>query len=66
MLEFAEILGRATGSYMRVDLYATPAGAVVGELALSPGKGGYSRFADELLGRRWWGLIPDGVLGLPP
>jgi hypothetical protein len=60
MLEFAETLGKAVGSYVRVDLYATPAGAVVGEFALHPGRG-MNDFADELLGRLWSENIPDGV-----
>lgn len=61
MLGFAETLGRAVGSYMRVDLYATAAGAVVGEFAPTPGRGGYSHFADQLLGRLWSQFIPDQI-----
>jgi hypothetical protein len=54
MLECAEVLGRAYGTYVRVDLYPTDKGCVFGEFCSLPAQGsGFSEYADELLGTYW-------------
>ena len=60
MLESARRLGEAYGTYVRVDMYATPKGCVFGEFSSAPRRGnGYTAFADDLLGRYWQETCPD-------
>jgi hypothetical protein len=59
MLHFARTLGLAVESYVRVDTYATPRGAVVGELAMLPG--GIAEWANRHLGALWDEWIPDRI-----
>jgi hypothetical protein len=59
MLRFARTLGHAVGSYVRVDMHATSRGAVVGELALTPG--GSSEWANRRLGALWGDWISDRI-----
>jgi hypothetical protein len=54
MIAIAQSLGRAYGSFVRVDVYAGPNGAVFGELTGTPAEGrGFSEFADRYLRDLW-------------
>jgi hypothetical protein len=62
ILQQAKKLGRAYGSFIRVDFYATPEGAVFGEFASTPTNGnGFTRFADEYLETFWRDYCPDAL-----
>ena len=62
MRAMATTLGTAFGSYVRVDLYAGPRGALFGEFAATPNKGrGFTAFGDRRLGDFWARTYPDRV-----
>jgi hypothetical protein len=55
-------LGRAFGTYVRVDYYASDQGPVFSEFSSMPMNGLYfTPFADEHLGRLWDAVCPDQV-----
>jgi hypothetical protein len=59
MLSGVRKIGAAYGSFVRVDMYATTAGAVFGELTGTPSEGnGYSDFADKYFGELWSETCP--------
>lgn len=53
MAAIARRLSAASGTFIRVDLYATDRGAVFGEFASSPSCRGYTPFAEEYFGNLW-------------
>ena len=60
LLHYARRLGKAYGTFVRVDLYASEEGAVFGELAAAPAGGkGLTRYADEYLERLWRAAFPE-------
>lgn len=62
MTRIATMLGRELGTFMRVDLYDTPSGVHFGEFSSVPGgPKGFTRFADDYLGRLWQEHVPDRV-----
>jgi hypothetical protein len=62
MLEAARTLGRAYGSYVRVDLYATPRGCVFGEFAPTPRLGrGFTAHAERYFEDLWRETMPDRI-----
>lgn len=59
ILDTARRLGRAYGTYVRVDVYATDRGCVFGEFSPTPTRGeGYSDFGDEYLLSHWRSALP--------
>jgi len=62
MLAVARRLGSAYGTAVRVDQYATSAGAVFGEFSSIPHGGkNFTPFANDYLGEVWQRVFPDGV-----
>ena len=62
LLDTARTLGRAFGSYVRVDLYDTGDGPVFAEFAPVPSRGrAYTRDADARLSELWTKHLPDAV-----
>lgn len=58
----ARTLGSAFGSFVRVDLYAGPQGALFGEFTSTPSKGlGWTDFADRHLGDLWQLVFPQRI-----
>jgi len=58
----AMTIGKAYGSFVRVDVYAGPRGALFGELTGTPAEGrGFTEFADRRLGELWELTYPDAV-----
>ena len=56
MLELVQRIGRLHQAFVRIDVYATPRGAVLGEFTPFPFSGrGLTRRADVFLGRHWVG-----------
>jgi hypothetical protein len=62
ILATARTLGRAYGTYVRVDLYATDEGCVFGEFAATPSRGmNIAPYADQYFGSLWQELLGDAV-----
>jgi hypothetical protein len=62
MLVLAKKLGKAFGSYVRVDLYASEHGCVFGEFSSTPAQGrGFSKYADEYFGALWQDAFGDKI-----
>jgi len=62
MVDAALRLGGAFGTYIRVDLYATPRGCVFGEFSSLPHAGThFTPYADELFEDLWCRKFPDAV-----
>jgi hypothetical protein len=62
MLTYARKLGKAYGTYVRVDLYASRGGCVFGEFSSTPGRGtGLTRHAEEYFGALWQEAFPDRI-----
>ena len=62
LIEAAERLGQAYGTYVRVDLFLSAAGPVFGEFSPTSGlRGGFLPAADRWLGDVWQRQIPDAV-----
>ena len=60
LVECARTLGRAYGTFVRVDLYATDKGCVFGEFSSIPADGReFTPFADRYLGEQWARVFPD-------
>lgn len=61
MCTIARKVGQALGTHVRVDMYDTDAGAVLGEVTLFPSAG--LRFNDygEAMMTQAWALFPDGL-----
>ena len=58
----ARTLGKAFGSFVRVDMYAGAQGALFGEFAATPSKGqAFTAFADQYLGELWAATYPDSI-----
>ena len=69
MVEDVRLLGRAMGSFMRIDMYATHKGAVFGEFTPTPEGGkGFTEWADKYLGTFWKGVegADEGSITEPP
>ena len=60
-LALSERLGRATGTYFRIDWFLAGDGVVFNELSSQPMRGRYTPFGDELLGQAWQDHCPDAV-----
>jgi hypothetical protein len=60
LLKAGQRLGRAYGTYVRVDFLVSEDGLVFGELATTPG-GRWTAFADEYFGRMWQEAFPDAL-----
>lgn len=60
MLDAAARLGRAIGTYMRIDFFGTDRGSVFNEFASTPsiGKPQFTPFCDAFLGRLWQERCP--------
>jgi teichuronopeptide biosynthesis TupA-like protein len=63
MLETATRLGTAIGTYMRIDFFASDAGAVFNEFSSTPQirRPGYTRCCEEMFGALWQQQFPDAV-----
>lgn len=62
MRDVALRLGRAYDTFVRIDLYATRAGCVFGELSSTPYRGrGFTPYADRLFGSLWERHLPGKV-----
>jgi hypothetical protein len=58
----ATCLGRALGTYMRVDFFATHGGCVFNEFSSTPADGdGWTPFCDELFGSYWDEKFPHAT-----
>lgn len=54
MIRIAEMIGSDCGDYVRVDLYDTPTGVVLGEVTIfSHGGVGFSEIGDRILAQTW-------------
>jgi len=59
LIRAGQRLGRAYGTYVRVDFLVTETKVVFGEFATTPGGGrGFTPFADQYLGGLWQGAFP--------
>lgn len=61
MLVFAKQLGKAYGTYVRVDLFSSLKGCVFGEFSSTPGWGKGSEDVDELFGALWQEKLGDKI-----
>lgn len=61
MRSIARRLSAASGTFVRVDLYATDRGAVFGEFASCPFSRGYAAFAEEYFGGLWQTHCPGAL-----
>lgn len=62
MLSMARAISVACGTFVRVDTYVGPRGAVFGELTGTPAQGNsYTDFADKYLGEYWQRTFPDAL-----
>jgi hypothetical protein len=62
ILRLATRLGRALGTYMRVDFFATPGGCIFNEFSSTPADGeGWTPFCDELFGGYWDEKFPHAI-----
>jgi hypothetical protein len=60
MLDMASRLGRALGTYMRIDFFATDRGCVFNEFASTPHQGGFfTAYSDRLFGDLWADNAPS-------
>ena len=60
LLRAGKRLGRAYGTYVRVDFLVTGGRVVFGEIATTPG-GRWTAFADEYFGRLWQETFPEAL-----
>ena len=63
MLDAATRLSQAIGTYMRIDFFASTAGAVFNEFSSTPQVQTlpYTRYCDEIFGALWQQRFPDAV-----
>jgi hypothetical protein len=62
MLAHARILSRAYGIFVRLDFYATDAGAVLGEFTPTPGGGrSFTKYGDRLMADYWDRYCPGRI-----
>jgi hypothetical protein len=59
LCRMAICLGKAVGTFMRVDLYSTHRGVVFGEFSSTPRSDKVSPFGDHFFGEIWQREIPD-------
>jgi len=62
MVSFAERLGAAAGSFLRIDFFASDRGCLFNEFSSVPGGGhGYTAAADEFLGAAWQRHVAEAI-----